>query len=164
MNLHTDIVYDAGVPINAAIDIGQIEGGFIQGSGYVTCENLEYTPAGKLITQDTWTYKIPSVSEIPVEFNVETFFQQGDKSWLDKNGVRSSKTTGEPPFVLANTLYFALRDAVKRKRPAAQLSCPATTYEILKALTDSKSDDTTASTIPLQPAGTLANSKSSEKS
>ncbi|CAM9230194.1 unnamed protein product, partial [Ectocarpus fasciculatus] len=122
--LDADIVYDAGFSINSAIDIGQIEGGFMQGVGFVSSEEVQYVlnPAdidhGKLISDGTWTYKPPSTTEFPEQLNIFLAVRFRDKSvnqddMLDSFGVYSSKTTGEPPLVLGNTLFFALENCIE---------------------------------------------------
>jgi xanthine dehydrogenase/oxidase len=135
----------AGNAINPAIDVGQIEGAFVQGIGYVTCEDVEYSTdsnsgrgKGVLLSDNTRDYKIPSTTEIPQHLSV-TMLPSSGRHW-DKSGVHSSKTTGEPPIVLANTVFFAIRDAIRYYRRATNrqdefhLDCPASTFSILNAI------------------------------
>ena len=118
--LQTDIMYDAGASLNTNIDYGQIEGGFIQGVGYVTTENVLYDKNGKLTTQNTWRYKPPCSKTIPEKLNVFLlkYMKSGNPNLpeLDKYGVKSSKSTGEPPLVLASTVFFAIKSAIMSAR------------------------------------------------
>jgi xanthine dehydrogenase large subunit len=134
--LRVDILHDVGRSINPAIDIGQIEGGFIQGMGWLTTEELVYQPngpqAGRLTTHAPSTYKIPAVSDLPSVFNVHLF----DNANVE-DSIHRSKAVGEPPLMLAFSVFFALRDAVAAAlgpdaRP--QLDAPATPEAILRAL------------------------------
>lgn len=132
--LRADVLYDAGRSINPAIDIGQIEGGFIQGMGWLTTEELWWNKEGRLMTHAPSTYKIPSVSDCPAEFNVE-FFDNGNV----ENSIYQSKALGEPPLPLAISVFFAIRDAVhaaggENNRSLAPLSAPATAEQVLLAL------------------------------
>jgi len=139
--LHSEVIYDAGLSINPATDIGQIEGAFVQGTGYHTCEELVYLDDGSMVSDSTFTYKAPTTTEIPQNFHVTLYSGHGTK-WIDKSGVYSSKTTGEPPIVLSNTVYFAIRNAIQAYRRETlktpdnqfpELTCPATTWAILAA-------------------------------
>uniref|UniRef100_A0A6A7FS67 xanthine dehydrogenase n=1 Tax=Hirondellea gigas TaxID=1518452 RepID=A0A6A7FS67_9CRUS len=113
--LRTDIVMDVGDSLNPAIDIGQIEGGFLQGQGLVTLEELRYTPEGELITKGPGTYKLPGVSDIPCEFNVTLL---RDAGW--PKVVYSSKAIGEPPLVLAASVFLAIKAAIEAARTNVQ--------------------------------------------
>ena len=129
--LKVDILHDVGTSINPAIDIGQIEGGFIQGMGWLTTEQLVWSEAGLLTTHAPSTYKIPTTGDIPEHFKVDL--------WPEPNredNVFGSKAVGEPPFMLAISVYEALRDAVARARPDSrvQLDAPATAENVLRAL------------------------------
>ena len=131
--LKVDILHDAGRSINPAIDIGQIEGGFVQGLGWLTTEQLVWNNKGYLSTHAPSTYKIPATGDIPDHFTV--------KLWHEPNredNVFGSKAVGEPPFMLAISVYEALRDAVAAAipgRPApVHLTAPATAENILRAL------------------------------
>ncbi|MDD2988904.1 MAG: xanthine dehydrogenase molybdopterin binding subunit [Zoogloea sp.] len=130
--LRVDILHDAGRSINPAIDIGQIEGGFIQGMGWLTTEELVYASDGRLATHAPSTYKIPAVSDLPRDFRVALF----DNTNVE-DSIHRSKAVGEPPLMLAFSVFFALRDAVAAALgPGArpQLDAPATPEAILKAL------------------------------
>ncbi len=130
--LKVDILHDVGTSINPAIDIGQIEGGFVQGMGWLTTEQLVWTDKGVLSTHAPSTYKIPATGDIPEHFKVDL--------WPEPNredNVFGSKAVGEPPFMLALSVYEALKDAVAAGRPAGQvitLTAPATAENVLNAL------------------------------
>ena len=130
--LKVDILHDVGRSINPAIDIGQIEGGFVQGMGWLTTEQLVWNDKGHLSTHAPSTYKIPATGDIPAHFKVDL--------WPEPNredNVFGSKAVGEPPFMLAISVLEALRDAVANARgdgQTVQLTAPATAENILKAL------------------------------
>eukprot|EP01102_Stenamoeba_stenopodia_P001184 TRINITY_DN11030_c0_g1_i1.p1 TRINITY_DN11030_c0_g1~~TRINITY_DN11030_c0_g1_i1.p1 ORF type:complete len:524 (+),score=121.83 TRINITY_DN11030_c0_g1_i1:81-1574(+) len=106
--LHSSIVMDVGKSINPAIDIGQIEGAFIQGQGYYTLEEIVIDPkTGLLFTKGPATYKIPTAGDIPVEFNVSLY----NKS-PNPNAIYQSRGIGEPPLPLASSIFFAIKDAI----------------------------------------------------
>ena len=131
--LKVDILHDVGRSINPAIDIGQIEGGFIQGMGWLTTEQLVWNDKGLLTTHAPSTYKIPTAGDVPRHFKVDL--------WPDPNpedNVFGSKAVGEPPFMLALSVFEALRDAVAHAKSdggAVKLVAPATPENILNALT-----------------------------
>ncbi|MCP4214438.1 MAG: molybdopterin-dependent oxidoreductase [bacterium] len=114
--LRSDILFDAGKSLNPCLDVGQIEGAFVQGLGYLTTENLEYTAAGNLITNRTWNYKPPFSKNIPVDFRIRLGKDKepttSDGIPLANTAVKSSKGIGEPPFVLAVSVFFAVKHAV----------------------------------------------------
>jgi xanthine dehydrogenase large subunit len=130
--LKVDILHDVGQSINPAIDIGQIEGGFVQGMGWLTTEQLVWNDKGVLSTHAPSTYKIPTAGDVPEHFKVAL--------WPEPNredNVGGSKAVGEPPFMLAISVYEALRDAVAQAKgdgAAVQLTAPATAENLLKAL------------------------------
>uniref|UniRef100_A0A0A9Y781 Xanthine dehydrogenase/oxidase n=1 Tax=Lygus hesperus TaxID=30085 RepID=A0A0A9Y781_LYGHE len=105
--LRTDIVMDLGASLNPAIDIGQIEGAFMQGLGLFTIEQLLVSPAGALLTRGPGAYKIPSFGDVPAEFNVSLLTNSSNP-----RAIYSSKSVGEPPLFLASSIFFALRDAI----------------------------------------------------
>ena len=142
--LSSDIVYDMGWSLNPAIDIGQIEGAFVQGIGYLLTENLVFEPdgleRGRLNTTNTWRYKPPAVTTIPLEMNVHLFPRNlASNIPDDANELFSSKEVGEPPLVLANSVYFAVKHAVRASRLERNLSglfqmnAPATVQEVRRA-------------------------------
>ncbi|XP_071486970.1 xanthine dehydrogenase/oxidase-like [Diadema antillarum] len=109
--LRTDIVFDVGQSINPAVDIGQIEGAFIQGYGLYMLEDLRWTPKGKLLTAGPGYYKIPGFGNIPAEFNVTLV-----KGVTNPTNICSSKAIGEPPLFLGSSVYFAIKDAIMAAR------------------------------------------------
>uniref|UniRef100_A0A8R1DVT0 FAD-binding PCMH-type domain-containing protein n=2 Tax=Caenorhabditis japonica TaxID=281687 RepID=A0A8R1DVT0_CAEJA len=109
--LRTDIVMDVGESLNPAIDIGQIEGAFIQGYGLFTMEEIKIRPDGIRLTRGPGTYKIPSADDVPKNFNVSLL---GNSS--NKMGIFSSKAIGEPPLFLGSCAFFAIREAVRAYR------------------------------------------------
>ncbi len=130
--LRVDILHDVGRSINPAIDIGQIEGGFVQGMGWLTTEQLVWGEHGALATHAPSTYKIPTAGDIPEHFRVELW----DAPNTEDN-VFGSKAVGEPPFMLAISVFEALRDALAQARgdqAVVQLDAPATPEQVLKAL------------------------------
>jgi indole-3-acetaldehyde oxidase len=109
--LQTDILYDCGKSLNPAVDLGQIEGSFVQGLGFFMLEEYIEDPEGLLLTDSTWTYKIPTVDTIPKQFNVEIL-----NGGCHEKRVLSSKASGEPPLLLAASVHCATRQAVKEAR------------------------------------------------
>ena len=130
--LKVDILHDVGRSINPALDIGQIEGGFVQGMGWLTSEQLVWNDKGLLTTHAPSTYKIPTSGDVPAHFKVAL--------WPEPNredNVFGSKAVGEPPFMLAVSVYEALRHAIAHTREgneAVQLTAPATAENVLWAL------------------------------
>lgn len=119
--IRSDILYDAGQSINPCVDVGQIEGAFIQGVGYVTTEEIVFNAAGQLVTDNTWTYKPPDSKTIPLDFrvsllNTRRFSLHTGEEISPTSGVKSSKSTGEPPLVLSNTVFFAIKHAILAAR------------------------------------------------
>ena len=132
--LGVDILHDVGTSLNPAIDRGQIEGGFIQGWGWLAMEELWWNASGELKTHAPSTYKIPTAHDVPARFNV-TFFGQPNR----EDTIHRSKAVGEPPFMLALAGFHALRDAlasVADYRLAPRLDAPATDERILAAVDD----------------------------
>jgi len=131
-----DIVHDAGKSINPAIDKGQIEGGYVQGMGWLTMEECIWDKKGKFLTHGPSTYKIPVAGDIPEHFNVTLF----DGSNL-KPTPFNSKAVGEPPLMLALSTFFALRDAVSASadhKTVVHMSAPATPEKILMSCEKAK--------------------------
>jgi xanthine dehydrogenase large subunit len=126
-----DILHDVGNSLNPALDIGQIEGAFVQGMGWLTTEELVYDNKGQLRTHAPSTYKIPVASDIPAHFNV-TLFQGANR----EDTVFRSKAVGEPPLMLGISVYSAILNAISSLKPGAQvpLDAPATPERILKAV------------------------------
>jgi len=136
-----DIVHDCGRSLNPAIDMGQIEGGFVQGMGWLTTEELVWDDAGRLRTHAPSTYKIPTASDVPAAFNVEIF----DGGPNREPTIYRSKAVGEPPLMLASSVFSAILHAVASLRPGIvpQLDAPATPEAIMRAVRSMR-----------QPAGT----------
>jgi xanthine dehydrogenase large subunit len=136
--LKVDIVHDCGKSLNPAIDRGQIEGAFLQGAGWLTMEELVWDDAGVLQTNTPSSYKIPACSDCPEFFNVtllETAPNQEDS-------VFSSKAVGEPPLMLAISVFQAIKDAIATTGPPGRkirLDAPATPERILHAIQDLRS-------------------------
>jgi len=128
--LRTDILHDAGASLNPALDIGQIEGGYVQGAGWLTTEELVWDETGTLRTHAPSTYKIPACSDRPPVFNV--------KLWDQPNPAQTvyrSKAVGEPPFMLGISAFMALSDAVSACGDSyADLQAPATAEAVLAAV------------------------------
>jgi xanthine dehydrogenase large subunit len=130
--LKVDILHDVGTSINPAIDIGQIEGGFIQGMGWLTTEQLVWNDKGVLSTHAPSTYKIPATGDVPEHFKID-FWPEPNR----EDNVFGSKAVGEPPLMLAISVFEALRDAVARAtgaNGAVHLTAPATAENVLRAL------------------------------
>jgi len=134
--VRADVLHDAGQSINPAIDLGQVEGGFIQGMGWLTTEELWWNRDGRLMTHAPSTYKIPAVSDTPEAFNVK-LYRSGGNDNVEPTVFRS-KAVGEPPLLLPFSVFLAIRDAVgaavPEAREAAPLRAPATPEAILDAL------------------------------
>ncbi|XP_052146306.1 probable aldehyde oxidase 2 [Oryza glaberrima] len=109
--LRSDLVYDCGQSLNPAVDLGQVEGAFVQGIGFFTNEEYATNSDGLVIHDSTWTYKIPTVDTIPKQFNVELI-----NSARDHKRVLSSKASGEPPLLLASSVHCAMREAIRAAR------------------------------------------------
>ncbi|XP_021715610.1 abscisic-aldehyde oxidase-like [Chenopodium quinoa] len=109
--LRSDIIYDCGQSLNPAVDLGQIEGAFVQGIGFFMQEEYLSDPDGLVVSDSTWTYKIPTIDTIPKQLNVEIL-----NSGHHKNRVLSSKASGEPPLLLAASVHCATRAAIKEAR------------------------------------------------
>ena len=131
--LRADIVQDCGNSLNESIDIGQIEGGFVQGLGWLTCEELCFSQEGKLLTTGPSTYKLPGSRDIPKIFNVK-LLENADN---EEKTIFRSKAVGEPPLLLAISHFLALKEAIKdssEKSKPELLNSPATPSEILRVL------------------------------
>jgi xanthine dehydrogenase molybdopterin binding subunit/xanthine dehydrogenase small subunit len=134
--LRTDILHDVGNSINPAINRGQIEGGFVQGAGWLTCEELVWDKEGRLLTHSPDTYKIPAIGDRPRDFRV-AFLTDAAQSGV----IHGSKAVGEPPLMLAISVREALRDAVAAFGGEGEvaLASPATPEAILRAITARRS-------------------------
>ena len=128
-----DILHDVGRSLNPALDIGQVEGGFVQGMGWLTTEELVFDAEGRLRTHAPSTYKIPCASDVPADFRVRLFESRGNK----EDTIYRSKAVGEPPLMLGISVWTAIFDAVASCRPGdiPKLDAPATPEAILRAVT-----------------------------
>ncbi|KMS50906.1 aldehyde oxidase [Novosphingobium barchaimii LL02] len=137
--LAVDILHDVGRSLNPVVDMGQIEGGFIQGQGWLTTEELVYDARGRLLTHSPATYKIPTASDRPKHFTVTLWDGENVEPTINR-----SKAVGEPPFMLANSVFCALSRAVAAtapdKRAIPPLDAPATPERILKAIAGHRAD------------------------
>ncbi|MCS2161628.1 xanthine dehydrogenase molybdopterin binding subunit [Scandinavium sp. H11S7] len=138
--LRTDILHDVGQSLNPALDIGQIEGGFMQGAGWLTTEELKWDNNGRLLTDGPMSYKIPAMSDMPEVFNVSLLEAHANSA----ETVYRSKAVGEPPFMLGISVWCALQDAVAsvadyRRHP--MLDAPATPERVLAGVTQLEADD-----------------------
>ena len=132
--LNVQILHDAGRAINPAIELGQIYGGFVQGMGWHTMEKINWNSKGGLLTKNWSTYKIPTVSDIPNNFDVKFF-----KNLNKENVVNKSKTTGEPPLLQAASVFFAIKDAIHsvngyNPKHIPILDSPATNEAVLMSI------------------------------
>lgn len=130
--LRTDIVHDVGDSLNEGIDIGQIEGGFVQGMGWVTTEELKWDKNGNLLTHSPDTYKIPTVNDIPVDFRIELL-----RNVPNDGTIHKSKAVGEPPFMHAFSVWLAIKDAISAvddHKSEPEFSLPATAEQILMSI------------------------------
>jgi len=131
--LRADVLHDAGRSLNPAVDIGQVEGAFIQGMGWLTTEELVWHPkTGMLSTHAPSTYKIPTANDCPLVFNVKLYETDNVSDTIHR-----SKAVGEPPLLLPFSVFFAIRDAISSAgdhKVDPPLSAPATSEAILRAL------------------------------
>ena len=134
--MRVDILHDAGRSLNPALDIGQIEGGFVQGMGWLTTEELVFDAKGRLATHAPSTYKIPVASDVPADFHVALLDEPNRAATIYR-----SKAVGEPPLMLAISIYSAMLDALHSIAPGKQVSLdtPATPERILMAAEAMKS-------------------------
>jgi xanthine dehydrogenase large subunit len=131
--LRVDILHDVGNSLNPAIDLGQVEGGFLQGVGWLTSEELCWNSAGELRTHAPSTYKIPTASDWPADAHVELLPATPNT----EDAIFRSKAVGEPPLMLAMSVFYAIRDACAAyghgaRRPV--LTAPATPEAVLRAI------------------------------
>ena len=127
-----DIIHDVGRSLNPALDIGQIEGGFIQGMGWLTTEELVFHKDGRFLSHAPSTYKIPCASDVPEDFRVKLYASPGNPA----HTIYRSKAVGEPPLMLALSVFSAITDAIASLKPGTMppLEAPATPEAIMKAV------------------------------
>ncbi len=157
-----DIVHDVGDSLSPLVDLGQIEGGFVQGAGWLTLEDLRWEERegphhGRLATQAASTYKLPSFSEMPEEFNVRLL-----RNATEEGVVYGSKAVGEPPLMLAFSVREALRQAAAAFGPpglSVDLASPATPEAVYWAVEQARRstehghvDEGAPGVLPDQPA------------
>jgi xanthine dehydrogenase large subunit len=129
--LRTDIVHDCGDSLNPAVDLGQVEGGYVQGVGWLTSEEVCWNDAGELTTHAPSTYKIPTCSDLAADFRVQLLQQSPNR----EDTIYRSKAVGEPPLMLGISAFLALRDAIATdEQPLPELQAPATPEAVLKAI------------------------------
>jgi len=130
--LRTDILHDTGTSLNPALDVGQVEGAYVQGVGWLTTEELVWDGKGRLATHAPSTYKIPACSDRPDVFNVALWGKPNRE-----DAVGKSKAVGEPPFMLGISAFYALSDAVAACGDGSvypALDAPATAERVLMAV------------------------------
>ncbi len=135
--LRTDILQDVGHSINPAIDIGQIEGAFVQGMGWLTTEELVWNEQGRLLSNNPATYKIPAINDAPEDFRVALVPDAPNR----EHTIYNSKAVGEPPFMLGISVWSALKDAiasVNNYQTSPALDTPATPERVLFAVEAAK--------------------------
>ena len=129
--LRVDIVHDCGDSLNPAVDLGQVEGGFVQGVGWLTSEELCWNEAGELTTHAPSTYKIPTCSDLAPDFRVQLLQNSANV----EDTIYRSKAVGEPPLMLGISAFHAIRDAIATdEQPLPDLQAPATPEAVLKAI------------------------------
>ena len=127
--LRVDILHDCGDSLNPAIDLGQVEGGFVQGVGWLTTEELWWDAHGQLKTHSPSTYKIPACSDIAADFRINLV-----QNANHEDTIYRSKAVGEPPFMLGLSVFHAIRDAIAcESNPLPDLQAPATPEAVLRA-------------------------------
>ena len=127
-----DILHDVGRSLNPGLDLGQVEGGFVQGMGWLTTEELVYDAQGRLRTHAPSTYKIPCASDVPEDLRVKLFESRGNK----EDTIYRSKAVGEPPIMLGISVWAAVFNAIASLKPGVipKLDAPATPEAILRAV------------------------------
>ncbi|MFN7193773.1 MAG: molybdopterin cofactor-binding domain-containing protein, partial [Rhodospirillales bacterium] len=127
-----ELLHDAGRSLNPAIDLGQVEGGFVQGMGWLTTEEIWFDASGRLRTHAPSTYKIPIARDLPRQFRARLWAAGENR----EDSIHRSKAVGEPPLMLGNAAFFALQDAVAASVPGreAMLIAPATPERVLMTI------------------------------
>ncbi|PIA68330.1 xanthine dehydrogenase molybdopterin binding subunit [Pseudomonas sediminis] len=152
--LRGDILHDVGDSLNPAIDIGQVEGAFVQGMGWLTMEELVWNAKGKLMTNGPASYKIPAIADMPIDLRVKLVENRKNP----EDTVFHSKAVGEPPFMLGIAAWCALKDAVASLadyKVQPQIDAPATPERVLwgvEQMRKLKAQSKTASTTEVEPA------------
>ncbi|TCK07485.1 xanthine dehydrogenase molybdopterin binding subunit [Marinobacterium mangrovicola] len=131
--LRADILHDVGASLNPAIDIGQVEGAFVQGAGWLTSEELVWNDQGRLMTSGPASYKIPAITDMPIDFRVRLVENRKNR----EDTVFHSKAVGEPPFMLGISVFCAIKDAIASVadyRVSPAIDAPATPERVLWAI------------------------------
>jgi len=129
--LRTDILHDCGDSLNPAIDLGQVEGGYVQGAGWLMTEEVSWNEQGELQTHAPSTYKIPTCSDLAPDFRVKLVQGLANR----EKTIYRSKAVGEPPLMLGLSAFHAIRDALADSdAPMPDLQAPATPEAVLSAL------------------------------
>jgi xanthine dehydrogenase large subunit len=140
-----DILHDCGVSLNPALDLGQIEGGFVQGMGWLTSEELWWDANGRLRTHAPSTYKIPACGDVPKAFNVSIYTAGRNH----EDSIYRSKAVGEPPLMLGMSVFHAIKDAIAATGDGPlHLNAPATPEAVLLAVAQRR----TVATVPTAKA------------
>ncbi len=142
--LRADLLHDVGRSLNPAVDLGQIEGGFVQGMGWLTTEEVCWNEKGQLSTHAPSTYKIPTASDVPADFRVKLF----ERGLNQEVAVHRSKAVGEPPLMLGMSVFYAISDAIASiggHRSSPELDAPATPERVLMACQAMQDRQSTAS-------------------
>ena len=151
--LRTDILHDVGASLNPALDIGQVEGAFVQGMGWLTMEELVWNGKGKLMTNGPASYKIPAIADMPLDLRVKLVENRKNP----EDTVFHSKAVGEPPFMLGIAVWCAIKDAVASLadyRVQPNIDAPATPERVLWGVEQMKKlqQPTKAATVGAEPA------------
>lgn len=136
--VRADLLHDVGASLNPAIDIGQVEGAFVQGAGWLTSEELVWNDKGRLMTTGPASYKIPAIADMPIDFRVTLVENRKNP----EDTVFHSKAVGEPPFMLGVSVFCAIRDAISSLsdyRISPNVNAPATPERVLWAIEAIKS-------------------------
>lgn len=138
--LRADVLHDVGTSLNPAIDIGQIEGAFVQGAGWLTTEELMWNDKGRLLSNNPATYKIPAISDAPEDFRVNLLPNEPNA----EHTIYNSKAVGEPPFMLGISVWSAIRNAIgslSNTNVCPELDTPATPERVLMAIEQIKQSE-----------------------
>ncbi|MGE6994473.1 xanthine dehydrogenase molybdopterin binding subunit [Pseudomonas sp. NPDC047961] len=145
--LRSDILHDVGASLNPAIDIGQVEGGFVQGMGWLTMEELVWNDKGKLMTSGPASYKVPAVADMPLDLRVKLVENRKNP----EDTVFHSKAVGEPPFMLGISVWCAIKDAVASLadyKAQPKIDAPATPERVLWGVEQMRKFKRTAAAVP----------------
>ncbi len=145
--LRSDILHDVGASLNPAIDIGQVEGGFVQGMGWLTMEELVWNDKGKLMTSGPASYKVPAVADMPLDLRVKLVENRKNP----EDTVFHSKAVGEPPFMLGISVWCAIKDAVASLadyKVQPKIDAPATPERVLWGVEQMRTVKRTAAAVP----------------